>query len=142
VKSGSDAEMFAAQLACSAAIEAFRVLTIFLRPILPDLAIRAAKFLSLDENQLTWEAAEVPLPEGHVIGRYEHLLTRVDAKQVESMIEASKETMANANPSPPNPPLEGEGSKAGTASARAPPPPPPPSRPSMASGALGLLPTG
>jgi methionyl-tRNA synthetase len=131
VKSGSDAEMFAAQLACSAAIEAFRVLTIFLRPILPDLAIRAAKFLSLDENQLTWEAAEVPLPEGHVIGRYEHLLTRVDAKQVESMIEASKETMANANPSPPNPPLEGEGSKAGTASA------PPSPQPSPASGRGG-----
>jgi len=115
VKSGSDAEMFAAQLACSAAIEAFRVLTIFLRPILPDLAIREAKFLSLDESQLTWEATEVPLPEGHIIGRYEHLLTRVDAKQVETMIEASKESMVNANPSPPNPPLEGEGSRAASA---------------------------
>jgi methionyl-tRNA synthetase len=114
VKSTSAAEMFAAQLACSAAIEAFRVLTIFLRPILPMLASKAAKFLSLDENQLTWESAETPLPEGHVIGRYEHLLTRVDPKQIETMIESSKESMqatgaASAPPSPQPSPASGRG---------------------------------
>ena len=115
IKTGSDAEGFAAQLACSAAMEAFRVLTIFLRPILPGLTAKAAQFLGIDEDQLTWEATETPLKEGHVINRYDHLLTRIDPKQIEAMIENSKESLGTAaptqTPSPPNPPLEGEGLK-------------------------------
>jgi methionyl-tRNA synthetase len=113
--SSNAAEMDHAHLVCSAAIEAFRVLTIFLRPILPAVARRAANFLGLEEKDLTWAAAEVPLPGGHAIRSYEHLLTRIDPKQIEAMIESSKESLA-ATPSPPNPPLEGEGSKARVAS--------------------------
>jgi methionyl-tRNA synthetase len=58
------------------------------------------------------------------IESYAPLLTRIDIKQIETMIEASKESMVKANPSPPNPPLEGEGSRSGSTSA---PPSPPPS---------------
>ncbi|HEX6833685.1 MAG TPA: methionine--tRNA ligase subunit beta, partial [Rudaea sp.] len=110
IKSTHEADRLAAQIACSQALEAFRVLTIFLRPILPALAAKAAAFLDVDENSLTWAALDAPLAEGHAIRRYEHLAARIDAKQVDAMIEASKESLAST-PSPPNPSVEGKGSK-------------------------------
>jgi methionyl-tRNA synthetase len=81
-----------------------------LKPILPGVSGRAAAFLAIDENAFTWAATEVSLPAGHKLLSYAHLLTRIDAKQIETMIEASKESLSQT-PSPPNPPLEGEGSK-------------------------------
>jgi methionyl-tRNA synthetase len=87
------AEMNQAHLVCSAAVEAFRVLTIFLRPILPEVASRAAAFLGINANDLTWAAAEIPLPAGHSVLSYGHLLTRIDPKHIETMIEASKESL-------------------------------------------------
>ena len=87
------AEMELAHAACSAALEAFRVLTIFLRPIVPGLADRAAKFLNVDTESLTWTSAETLFAEGHAINIYQHLTTRIDPKKIEAMIEASKENL-------------------------------------------------
>ena len=69
---------------CSVCIEAFRVLTIYLKPMLPALAARVEDFLKVAPLQLA-EAA-VPLGE-HEIGVYGHLMQRVDPKQVDALFE-------------------------------------------------------
>lgn len=61
--------------ACSAGIEAFRVLSVLLAPVVPGVAAGVAGFLQVPE--LTWDDATRPLGE-HVIGRYQHLMQRVD----------------------------------------------------------------
>ena len=92
--SSSDAEKEHAHLVCSTAIEAFRVLTIFLQPIVPSVTRRAVKFLGLEEKDLTWQATETSLPAGHFIQPYKHLLSRIDPQKIQAMIEASKESLA------------------------------------------------
>jgi methionyl-tRNA synthetase len=68
---------------CSVVIEMFRLLSIALAPVLPATAVKTAEFLKV--GPLRWADAAVPLAEGHVIGVYEHLLTRVDPKQLEAL---------------------------------------------------------
>ena len=77
---------------CSVTIEAFRLLTIALKPVLPETAARVEAFLNVDP--LTWEDIDKPLPAGHHINEYEHLLTRVEQARVEAMLEASRESLA------------------------------------------------
>lgn len=74
------------QVVCSTAIEGFRLLTVALKPVLPILASKVEEFLRIPP--LMWDSACVPLRSGHVIGPYEHLMHRVDAEQVETVISA------------------------------------------------------
>ncbi|MDD3528711.1 MAG: methionine--tRNA ligase [Gallionellaceae bacterium] len=76
---------------CSTALTLFRDLTLYLKPVLPRLAEQVEGFLNI--APLTWTAAWEPLPEGHVINEYKHLMTRVDPKQVEAMVEANKQSL-------------------------------------------------
>ncbi len=71
--------------ACSVCIEAFRVLTIFLKPVMPALAAKVEAFLNIEAQQ--WHHASQALG-AHTIGAYQHLMQRVDAKVVESLIAA------------------------------------------------------
>ena len=82
VKEGKDA---LAREACSESIEAFRVITACLKPILPRLAERAEAFLQC--APLDFVNAAVPLGAGHMIGKYEHLMTRVDPKQLDALFD-------------------------------------------------------
>ena len=84
--------------ACSVAINEFRLITIFLKPILPELAKQAELFLNT--QPLHWSDALKLLPGGHKINTYKHLMTRVDEKQIESLIEASRESLKPAAPPP------------------------------------------
>jgi methionyl-tRNA synthetase len=68
------------------AIQAFRALAIYLAPVLPRLAGDAAAFLRADVA--AWSDAGTPLPEGHAIAPYRHLMTRVDPKQMDALFEA------------------------------------------------------
>ncbi|MBV8032863.1 MAG: methionine--tRNA ligase [Betaproteobacteria bacterium] len=72
---------------CSTALELFRVLTIYLKPVLPALAAQAERFLNLPD--LTWAAVELPLAAGHRIHEYRHLLGRVDEKQLERLFDVA-----------------------------------------------------
>jgi len=84
---------------CSTSLNAFRLLTLYLKPVLPKLAADVEAFL--DIAPLKWQVALTLLPEGHQIKPYQHLMTRIDPKQVESMIEENKATLAPASqPSP------------------------------------------
>ncbi|MGH8160799.1 MAG: methionine--tRNA ligase [Gammaproteobacteria bacterium] len=78
--------------ACGAAIEAFRQLSILLKPVLPVTAERIETFL--DTGQLCWDDLTTPLAEGHRIRPYEHLMRRVEKEAVAAMIAASRETLA------------------------------------------------
>ena len=76
---------------CTNAIQMFRLLTIYLKPVLPNLANEVEKFLNIPP--LTWKNAQSLLPDGHVLNSYQHLMTRVDLKKIDAMIEANKESL-------------------------------------------------
>ena len=78
---------------CSELINAFTMLTAYLAPVLPKVAENAAKFLNLDA--ITWANTRETLGE-HAINKYEHLMQRVEQKQVDDLIEANKQSIAAA----------------------------------------------
>ena len=78
---------------CSELINAFTMLTAYLAPVLPQTAANAARFLNLDV--ITWANTRETLGE-HAINKYEHLMQRVEQKQVDDLIEANKQSIAAA----------------------------------------------
>jgi len=81
---GREAEL---QATCSLGLELFRVLALYLKPVLPRLAAKAEDFL--DVAPLTWEDLDRPLL-GHRIRPFTPLMTRVDPGRVEAMTDAAK----------------------------------------------------
>jgi methionyl-tRNA synthetase len=94
-EAGRDAEL---QDVCSMGLNLFRLLIGYLRPILPGTAEKAEAFLRI--APLDWEALAWPLVD-HSIGTFEPLMTRVDPKRVEAMLEASKEDLAKRDTGQP-----------------------------------------
>jgi methionyl-tRNA synthetase len=76
---------------CSAFINMFRLLTVYLKPVLPKLALEVESFLNIPP--LNWNDAQTLLPDGHVIREYKHLMTRLDPKNIEAMVNANKENL-------------------------------------------------
>jgi methionyl-tRNA synthetase len=87
---------------CTVCIEAFRVLTIYLKPILPALAARVEAFLNV--GALDFAAAQRALG-AHRIGAYQHLMQRVDPERLEKLFEAPAPAAA---PAPGGEPLAAE----------------------------------
>lgn len=85
---GQDAEL---QQVCSDALEMFRLLTLYLKPVLPKLAGEIEQFLNI--APLNWDAVAISLLGQHRINAYAHLITRVDGKQIEAMTEANKDNL-------------------------------------------------
>ncbi|MEL4178640.1 methionine--tRNA ligase [Roseateles sp. PN1] len=79
---GKDAVL---QDVCSVCIEAFRLLTIYLKPVLPALAAKVEAFLRVEPLQFSDAARALG---AHQIGSYEHLMQRIDIKVVEALFEA------------------------------------------------------
>ena len=81
---------------CTEALEMFRLLTLYLKPVLPKLAAAVEDFLNI--GSLTWDSNIKQLAAGHTINEYKHLTTRIDPKYIEAMTEANKENLtATAN---------------------------------------------
>ncbi|QDX82328.1 methionine--tRNA ligase [Denitratisoma sp. DHT3] len=76
---------------CTVLVNAFRLLTLYLKPVLPRLAEQAESFL--DIPPLHWADAAQLLPVSHAIKPYAHLMTRIDPKQVEALVAANKESL-------------------------------------------------
>ena len=70
---------------CSVCIEAFRVLSVYLKPVMPALAAQVEAFLKIEP--LAWHHATRALG-AHTIGAYQHLMQRVDPAQVEALLES------------------------------------------------------
>lgn len=77
------------QLIATQSLNLFRLLTLYLKPVLPQLTHQVENFLNCPP--LTWENRSHPLCD-HTINRFTPLLQRIDQKQVDHMIDASKET--------------------------------------------------
>ncbi|MCI7354473.1 MAG: methionine--tRNA ligase [[Actinobacillus] rossii] len=90
---GRDAEL---QAVCSQGIQMFRVLMGYLKPVLPKLAERSEAFL---QAELTWENLAQPLL-AHQIAPFKALFSRLDPKQIDAMIDASKTENAAVNTAP------------------------------------------
>ena len=69
----------------SDAIQLFRVMAACLKPVLPAVAEQVETFMNCEA--LTWANAALPLPTGHQIGDYRHLLQRVTAEQLDALFE-------------------------------------------------------
>ena len=79
------------QKICSTGLNAFRILICYLKPVLPRMAVKAERFLAIDA--LTWNDSQQALL-GHRIDKFEPLMTRVDGKKIEAMIETTKAAYA------------------------------------------------
>lgn len=77
---------------CTQGINMFRVLVYYLAPVVPDLARRSGEFLNDSIDQL--EKVQTPLLD-HQISPYVHLMTRIQQKDVDLMIDQSKEKEAS-----------------------------------------------
>jgi len=70
---------------CTTCIEAFRLLSTMLKPVLPQLAAQVESFLKIEP--MTFSNAAKPLGAGHMIGNYAHLMQRVDKKMLDALFE-------------------------------------------------------
>ena len=82
---------------CTQGLNLFRVLMAYLKPVLPVTAQKAEGFLNIEP--LDWNAPARPLT-GHRIHKFKHMLTRVDPKTVEAMLEQAKEELGAVNHTP------------------------------------------
>ncbi|MBQ0958407.1 methionine--tRNA ligase [Ideonella sp. 4Y11] len=79
-KDGADAALHDV---CSTCIEAFRLLSIYLKPVLPALVAQVEGFLKVEPFAFADAARSLG---GHVIGEYKHLMQRVDAKLLDELL--------------------------------------------------------
>ncbi len=70
---------------CTTCIEAFRLLSVLLKPVLPALAANVEAFLNV--SPMTFTHAAQALGAGHAIGEYKHLMQRVDIKMLDALFE-------------------------------------------------------
>jgi methionyl-tRNA synthetase len=78
------------QTVCSSALNLFRLLTLYLKPVLPELVSQVESFLNIPP--LKWSDAQSVL-QNHTINEYQHLATRLDPKLIEAMVAANQESL-------------------------------------------------
>jgi methionyl-tRNA synthetase len=88
-EAGKEQQVLAVSSQC---INLFRLIMLYLKPVLPATAEKAEAFLN---DKLDWSVALQPLL-GHKINNFTAIMTRVDSDKVDAMIEASKESQAQA----------------------------------------------
>ena len=76
---------------CSICLEAFRILTIYLSPVLPVVAAQAYAFLNIPVQ--TWANVDVPLSSANTINAYKHMLTRIEPTHIAALLEANKQSL-------------------------------------------------
>ena len=75
------------QRVCSVTLEAFRMLSLYLKPVIPQVATGVEEFLSLPPQ--SWSDINTPLSSKNPIKAYKHLMTRVEAPQIEALLAAN-----------------------------------------------------
>ncbi len=75
---------------CSMGINLFRVLIIFLKPVLPSLTEQSETFLNV--KPFIWQDIQTPLV-NHAVNKFKPLMTRVEKDKVNAMVEASKQNL-------------------------------------------------
>lgn len=77
------------QEVCSRLLEAFRILTLYLKPVLPALAAQVESLLNI--APLQWTDVGHALPDRHAMQPYSHLMTRVEPKMLDDLFEPPAE---------------------------------------------------
>ena len=85
------------QAICTQGINLFRVLMTYLKPILPQTALKSEAFLN---NELHWHTLSEPLV-AHSINKFKPLMTRIEKEQIEAMVEQSTEHLEQNEKSAP-----------------------------------------
>ncbi len=80
------------QQICTTGINLFRTLMVYLKPVIPHTAVAAETFLN--DGQLSWDDARTPLL-GHAIAPFKALMTRLETKSLDVIIEASKDDLVD-----------------------------------------------
>lgn len=75
------------QKVCSVTLEAFRLLSLYLKPVLPQVTTGVEEFLSVPS--MSWNDVKTPLSSQNPIKAYKHLMTRVEAPQIEALLAAN-----------------------------------------------------
>lgn len=81
------------QAVCTVALNLFRQIAIYLKPVLPEIAEKTDALLG--EPITDWAQAATPLT-GSPVAKFEHMMKRIEQKDVDAMIEESKEENADA----------------------------------------------
>jgi len=81
---------------CSMGLNLFRILIIYLKPVLPAMAASAEAFLNIPT--LTWQDSQQALT-SHKINRFKPLMTRIETAAIEAIIEESTATLETENKS-------------------------------------------
>lgn len=77
------------QTICSITLEAFRRLTLYLKPVVPNVATGVEKFFNI--APMSWEDVNKSLSSKQAINPYQHLMTRIDPVLIEKLIEANQQ---------------------------------------------------
>ncbi|MDH3978760.1 MAG: methionine--tRNA ligase, partial [Gammaproteobacteria bacterium] len=90
-----EAELPRVQAVCTQGLNLFRILATYLAPVLPGIAEASEEFLN--GGALTWEARQTPLLDKE-IKPFQPLITRLDSKAIDRIVEKSKATTPEAKP--------------------------------------------
>lgn len=90
---------------CTVSLNIYRQLIVYLAPVLPRLAAASGELLN--DPITSWEQSQRPLV-GTPVAKFKHLMNRIDPKQVQAMIEESKNEAAAAKPTAAAPASAGE----------------------------------
>lgn len=82
---------------CTVLLNVFRIVAIYLRPIVPHLVADIEKFLNISE--LTWCDLDSLLL-SHTVNNYNHLITRVEQTMIDKVIELNQQEVAAQNTAP------------------------------------------
>lgn len=93
-----DARRAELQQVCTLALHGFRLLSGLLKPVLPATVAAAEQFLAAPVASFDDARREL---HGHRVNTFEPLLARLDAKRIEAMVEASRESLGASVPAAP-----------------------------------------
>lgn len=80
---------------CSVSLEAFRLLTIALKPVIPRIAEAVETLLGV--APLMWADVATPLSSANAVQPYKHLTTRIESKHIDALLAANRESMGGAD---------------------------------------------
>ncbi|MEY4719864.1 MAG: hypothetical protein RL563_2482 [Pseudomonadota bacterium] len=83
------------QQVCSVGLNLFRLLVVYLKPVIPALAEEAEAFLNCGPQ--VWPVEAQPLL-GHRINAFKPLMTRVESEKIDAIIDASKDNLEKTPP--------------------------------------------
>ena len=100
-KTGSEQEVLEV---CTLGLNLFKNLVIYLKPVVPDIAAQTEAFLNC--QAFKWSDCETPLL-NHKINKFKPMITRLESKSIDAIVEASKEDLKAANVTAVAAPAEG-----------------------------------